>query len=250
MKNRILEINNRVNEAKVSKKCYELFGDYLFGEFVKWHKEYKEKDTPPEMMAFEDLEDFLYGMNTEKTKSKALIKHLRNLKACEKSYPEILSPTSTNLYRGTALHIEVIKSSLGSLSQGFIDDVKAKTFSKYRSQTEYILNLTNADQFVLVSKNFKYSPKSFVQSWSPSVTTAETFGKGKMGHEYYFNREVFACVLNKSFSKKELLFNPKFLNSMTRLSDENEIIRFGKDVSGCSLWMPRITLMKALKISA
>jgi len=201
-------------QEKVTSDCAKKFGDWLFGEFRKK----KEKDTDIENNYFEYLVSFIEGSFMKDGKTK-LLTVLKDLKKCMESYPDILQPNTNNLWRGSSLDTKTINSLR----------------NKYKKQPFSIINKMKfgISLFYLIDENWVYSPKSVVQSWSTKSESAVSFS---LTNRWYHE----AALYNTKFNKNELLFNSKFLNLMAKASlgnEENEIIRIGKKVNGCKLWV-------------
>ena len=188
-----------LTEQKTS-ECEARFGEYLFGELKPFYKKEKEADTPTEKMIFSFVKDFIVGEYDRKGVDSVLIHAFNELKKCQKDYPEVIKPNSKTLYRGIGIDKGDVKN---------IKDLKPSSKRKIWGDPTSV-------------GVYKYAGRSKVQSWSESFGTAFDFASGPN------NMNKIPVVLEYTFSEKALLFNTKFLNSLSKdvgYSQENEIIR-------------------------
>jgi len=224
MKNRILEINKLIQE-KVSPSCAKKFGDYLFGEYEKWHGRRIETDTNLEAKYFENLGHFLKSFSMKRPKTK-FEKMISDLMACKSSYPEILVPPSTELHRGTAIPFGVIMKYIPK------DDAGLRKFKKEVKPGH------------LLTTSYTYTPKSKIQSWSTDIKN--TFGFASMAEDDITNDRIMShsgdiskvtlgCTLSTTFPPKEIVMSPEFMDSFRTHNLESEVVRVGGKVTGCTL---------------
>ena len=211
MKNRILELNQLLQE-KVTPACAKKFGDFLFGEFARWYGSNKEIDTTKESKTFLLLQSFVDSGVMGKSKDK-FEEAFKELKKCKSSYPDILGPPKgKTLYRGTSIpYKELIKYI--SVSDENVDKL-SKAF--------------NSGKHITIDKNYTYTPKSKLQSWTTRFSKSLTFGS--ISSDY--DRSTTSITVAKKMDNKELIFNPEFMN---KFRNEWEVLRLGGPISGCKL---------------
>lgn len=196
-----------IMESPASNPCIDKYGHILFGDF----RNKSEKDTKKEKEAFTLLKRFLKNSHGKALESDFL-KTLENFKKCIKQYPDILLPDSTLLYRGTSL----TKTDIFDVIYDFPKGKKAAR--KFALSSEWYL----------LGKH-KYVSSSPVQSWSTSFVTAADFARNKDD----------GVVLVGNIQKRDLIFNSKFLDSIT---GEDEIIRISKSPIECETYLQDYTL--------
>ena len=248
LKNIIKEQIKQLNEAKETPACIKKFGDYLFGEYSEWYKKNMETNTIPEEDVWNRFTQFIFGMGMNKGKDPKLVKGLKELQKCVDSYPEILKPKKNELYRGSKLPISQLKSD-------YIDkwsDAKLKSVIYWIVDRGYLQGLhpagagddinkfipmaywSNDNAYLTVDRGkFKYSPSSQFQSWSEKESVARQFSSKAQN-----NKEGnVGCVLKAKFKPSELLFNSKFIDRISGLS-EAEVLRIGGPITNCELTVP------------
>lgn len=195
-------------EACVTQFGSELFADQLIGNEPNTRKE----DNYIELIKrFTDNE---YGEETNPDFMKAMT----NLKGCMNTYPEILIPEKTNIYRGLTIGMDY-----------------------------FIIN-----KIIIDTKNpipYSYKARSKVQSWSTSYDSASLFGNNEILNEiaapldfnifnvpemrqrllkFLLKENVrMAFVLEYNTNKSEFLFKSKYFRKLSEAPHEDEVIRFG-----------------------
>lgn len=194
---RLLEVtvHNTIMEGRVDQECFQRYGKELFGSVFG-----QEPDTDIEsyekklLQLFTDYE-FGKGLNND------FMIALDNLSKCLKTYPEVLLPDTTSLYRGTKISWGEFSKVVLASKPTFKKEIKAKNIS---------------GSFYSIGK-FTYKPKSPVQSWSAAMTSAYGFG--------FTDTTNVQVVLYGKMSPGDLLFNSKAMNKLSNYNNEHEVLR-------------------------
>jgi len=198
-----------VNENEIT-SCvknfgYELFGDQFGGA---------ERNTPTENNYIEQIKDFTDNMYGEET-TQEFISALSKLKGCMNQYPDILVPENITTYRGTMIPIS------------------------YFIKNKQAIELEKGNRYV-------YKANSLVQSWSISYESAANFGGYESFYEIvgkidYIDAEDGLMKLLNDVTREDLrlpfilayntnpdefIFKSEYFSVLSRMSHENEFIRF------------------------
>ena len=196
----------------------ELFGKILFAQGRR-HNEPKLKDEPDtefEKKAWIQLKKFFFGSYDKKDTTKAFAA-FDTLEKHKKDFSKILNPPKgvREIYRGTQIPLKNIRN---------------KAWTKKGSGKKQ----------VFIFKEYEYSPRSSLQSWTPNKDVAKAFygfqgsNKGKVG----------GLLVLKTAGERKLLFNPNWINK--QFSDEDEIVRVTKTPVTLILEINSAELSKAL----
>lgn len=235
-------IDNIINEA-VSKKCFDDFGNYLFGEFSTWYGEEVEKNTKKEQDVFDNVYKFISGEYVSKSKDAKLVKALTELQKCMSSYKQIAVPDTNDLWRG-----------YGAKSKDILPIIKSNKKEIYTRIKQGHVQRIGDRSYYKLTNNFTYVPESEVQSWSRNSASAEHFtnirgvNQGIIG---ITNSHIIGVLINhKSIPKSQLIFNSEFLSKLAKNifgTEEFEIIRIGKSLPNCDLYVNSNHLYLALE---
>jgi hypothetical protein len=204
---------NSLNEVKIE-ACLKGFGLELFGDELGG----SEKNTNTENRYVEYIQDFTDNKYGEETEPE-FIKAISILKKCINSYPEILVPEKTIVYRGLTLPLNY-----------FIDNKK-----------EIPIN----GEF-----NYMYKASSPIQSWTKNFDIAATFGNNDIVNEVankvnfrninikdethlndFLNDMLkenirLPFILVHQSSPSEFIFKSKYFKELSMATHEDELIRF------------------------
>lgn len=199
-----------LNEGEIA-SCIKNFGHELFGDQFGG----TERNTPTENDYIDQIKDFTDNMYGEET-TKEFITMLDKLKSCMSQYPEILIPESTTAYRGTMIPIS------------------------YFIKNKQLIDLEKGNKYI-------YKANSQVQSWSISYENAANFGSYESFYEivtkidYGQTTKEGLMQLLKDVTKEDLrlpfilayntnpneyIFKSEYFSKLSRMSHENEFIRF------------------------
>ena len=199
-----------VNEGEIA-SCiknfgYELFGDQFGGA---------ERNTPTENEYIDQIKDFTDNMYGEET-TQEFITMLEKLKSCMGQYPDVLTPESITAYRGTMIPIS------------------------YFIKNKQVIELEKGNKYI-------YRANSQVQSWSMSYENAANFGSYETFYEVVANVDYDATtkeglmqllkdvvkqdlrlpfILAYNTNPNEYIFKTEYFRKLSRMSHENEFIRF------------------------
>lgn len=198
-------IESKKNPTNKSKS--RPFGNELFGDF----RNKKEPDTEEEKEIFNMLKNFI--KNNEITDE--FVDGLEKLKKFRDKYEGVVTPESTNLFRGMNLKNNIDFGYFTQISP-IMDDYEVK-FGK------------NKTKFYRVMVN--YMPQKLVESWTAEYGIAENHANNDNG-----------IILDASFSVDELLFNVDFMNRLstsilTKQFKEYEILRVSAERVLCSAYI-------------
>jgi hypothetical protein len=191
-----IKLKSLVQES-TSDKCFELFGNYLFGEWKNFYKKEIENNTIIEKQIWNIIRDFIRGEYSDKSKDNILIDSLKKLKQCISIYPKVLESPKTKFYRGTNIYFDYIKD----------------------------YNLKEYDSEFYIIKDYIYKPKSIIQSWTNNIDIAISYGT-----EMNYDDSIGGVLIKKD--NKDMIFNPNFLNTIS--FNEFESIRIGNELK-CDL---------------
>ena len=181
----------------------ELFGKILFAQGRRENPKsepklkptkYDEPDTKFEKKAWTILQNFFFGLY-DKRSTKRAFDAFDALEKHKKDFSKLLNPPRTikEIYRGTQIPLKNIRN---------------KAWTK------------KGRNFIL--EEYKYSPHSNLQSWTPEKDVAKNFvkfrglSKGKVG----------GVLILKTATEQKLLFNPNWVNK--HFAGESEIVRVTK----------------------
>ena len=181
----------------------ELFGKILFAQGRREDPKrepklkagkYDEPDTKFEKKAWGTLQDFFFGLYDKRSTKKAF-DAFDTLEKHKKDFSKLLNPPRAikEIYRGTKIPLK---------------DIRNKAWTK------------KGRNFIL--EEYKYSPHSNLQSWTPEKDVAKNFvkfrglSKGKVG----------GVLILKTATEQKLLFNPNWVNK--HFAGESEIVRVTK----------------------
>jgi len=195
-----------------AESCVASFGKELFGQNLGGN----ERNTNIEDKYADEIYDFTDNMYGEETRPEFIVA-IKNLKGCVNTYPEILIPNSTTVYRG--------------------EMIEAKYFitNKLVIQTSGLFNYT-------------YKAPSMIQSWSHDIDVASTFGNydtlnevaeklagiGGFGSpegrikllQYIIKDDVrLPFIFQYKSTPNDFLFKSKYFKKLSSNSHEDEIIR-------------------------
>jgi hypothetical protein len=195
--------------------CERTFGKELFGQELGG----SEKDTKTEKDYANAIHNFTkheFGRNI----NPELLKALDNLKKCSSSYPEVLIPESTVVYRS----VNTTLSTFINLKQPFI------------TKTPF---------------NYQYKANAPIQSWTTDESVASLFGYTdssvtSLADEYFdegYNKSVemsnkfmemvkvqhsnlkLALTLEYHTNSSEFLFKSKYFKLLSSQQHEDEVLR-------------------------
>ena len=201
----------------------ELFGKILFAQGRR-HNEPKLKDEPDtafEKKAWEILTKFFFGSYDKKSTTKAFAA-FDTLEKHKKDFSKILNPPKgvREIYRGTQIPLKNIRN---------------KAWTKKGSGKKQ----------VFIFKEYEYSPRSNLQSWSTDRGTAEWFMRSRRPKK---KGKVAGLLVLKTAGAQKLLFNPKWINKhfTSAAGGEDEIVRVTKTPVTVTLLIDSDMFKKAL----
>lgn len=194
--------------------CIDLFGKELFGDELGGY----EKNTPLENRYHDEIIDFTDNMYGEEI-TPEFLSMVKNLKQCMSTYPEVLVPDNTTLYRGTVIPLSYF---------------------------------VNSGQPIKGTINYRYGAHSKIQSWTINTDIAEMFGDNKQLMEFATDIDVrdyttpdsrqdlldellsadlrLAFILSYHSNPEDFLFKAKYFNRLSYNTDEDEILRVNNKV--------------------
>lgn len=209
----ILKIYNNLITETAAQSCVRSFGKELFAQPLGGN----EPNTTLEDDYLNIISDFTDASYGDSIKPEFLAA-IKNLKGCMKSYPEVLVPETTKVYRGLTLPVSE-----------FIN-------SKHIIDTKQLFDYT-------------YKTPYLIQSWSTSFDIASSFGNNEVLNEIADqldlsnyntpqNRQellklvtkeglTIAFVLEYTSNSSEFLFKSKYFKKISANEHEEEILRIG-----------------------
>jgi hypothetical protein len=206
--NDLIYENREIQKALLINEANKEFGNVLFGdkkdppEFAKLQKQKpgSEDNLPAERKLLQILRRWVA---TPENAVKDLYKISGKLKSMADDYPKILKPETPNgtiLYRG-----------LKNVNPEIEAQIK-------KSKPE---DWVKAGRLYVLKTPIKYVPRSDVQSWSTSISTAQHFF-GDSG-----------MIITKQTD--EFMLNQKAMEVLYGLSEE-EVLHFGKEYNGANIY--------------
>lgn len=218
------QLDKIINES-VDKKCYEKFGNLLFGGFSfisnNWYKGKHEPNTKFEQDVWEKLSSYV----TSNKRTPGLEKALKELYNCRKSYPRELDPKTRSFWRGVNYYHN---SGTELIKQGVVTHDWLKEFNFYDYK----------EKWILMSDDFTYIPQNIVEGWSTSEARAINF---------MLTTVKAGTLIHADIPKTEIIMNPSFTNYIAY--EEYESIRFVETpIKHCHLYMKKKTIEHMKKI--
>lgn len=198
-------------------------GKILFGDL----RGKKEPDTRKEKSMEQDILDWVSGsfMNygDGQNLSKDFVTTLKKLEDLKKYEPDVLISNSPVSYRAIQYNFEDLNIKLK------MEDFEEKNGIYYSK------------------KKLNYIPNTFIQSWTPFLKTALLFIKDIYDTP---TKERYNFVLECKFPEKDLLFNYKFLNIISKklhMKNQDEILHIGNSTLKVTIIMDKKNFNLAFK---
>jgi hypothetical protein len=195
----------QIIKEEVSADAEKKFGDYLFADDSYLSKQLHGDSTyEPNTEIEEKIENALasfFGVEDLVGENKGEVaKALRTLKKYEDSFPELLKPGTTTLYRGSVLPPNM-----------------------YFQMKEHL----ETNKYIGATITIK--PKSVVQSFTTNLITAEFFAgyNADIVKKYRGGYDPVGIVYQAQFSEEELILSAKLTDAF-KDGPEFEIVRLGK----------------------
>lgn len=218
---KLLRLYENIIREGQAKSCVAKFGVELFGDQLNG----KEANTSTEELYLKYIERFTednfgVGLTADFAKS------IHHLKSCVSSYPEVLVPSKTTVYRGEVIPVTWF--------------------------------LKNKVQFSNTPVGFTYETPAPIQSWTENRETAAGFtfeatgdghweemgeefleymGRGTDGEDRFFT-EVFLkkysylkvpIILEHYADESEFIFKAKYFDALSSNPGEMEVLRLGNE---------------------
>jgi hypothetical protein len=190
---KLLRLYENVIREGQAKGCVAKFGVELFGDQLNG----KEANTNTEELYLKYIERFTED-NFGVTMGEDFLKSIEHLKGCMSSYPEVLVPSKTTVYRGEVIPVTWF--------------------------------LKNKIQFSNTPVGFTYETPAPIQSWTENRETAAGFtyeATGVFLKKYSYLK--VPIILEHYADETEFIFKAKYFDALSSNPGEMEVLRLGNE---------------------
>lgn len=202
--------------------CVKQFGKSLFADQLSGN----EPNTRTEDNYVDLIKRFTDNEYGESL-SGDFMKAAQNLKGCMDTYPEVLIPEKTNIYRGLVIPLDYFINKRQPIDLNNWFDYTYKAPNKIQSWSESLdvaENFGSHDNINEIARNIFFKK---LNNLDQNLNTPE--GRKKLLQYVYNNDVTVGFVLQYVTNKKDFLFKAKYFSKISEAPAEEEVLRISNN---------------------
>ena len=208
----------KIIKETIDNNCLHKFGKQLFGELFG-----SESDTNLEVTYRKLIKSFTAHEYGQKTPIE-LVKAMKELKSCISSYPEILKPDGSEVYRGTKIPLKYLIKHVDELGNNKIKyTYKANSVIQSWTSDESV-----AEDFSGESKKLLDVIKDFNNNFPQMESDDRLLYLRKLIENDILSLPI-PVIIKTTSDDDSFLFKSKYFNELSSENDEDELLRIGNN---------------------